>query len=343
MSMLRCTSLRQYPAKKERIFGYILRSYTITLEVFLHRKFGERYLSWFRAVLGFLFLYLLAHLIAPWYWQKTDYAIKPGFSLYGKQSDNNKSFLDSLTGNSKFQPSFSFFQYAPEVSENEWSLVPLHMRTKESLEKYNETLSNLSSGQISTFQLPSSQLRIYKLHCEWREAFSVLGIVFKIPIFADIEADGVQLLAMILFIYISFAEWRLLEIFLGNRLNSPPSPRSSGEPFEFWDIFYLGFHKARFQVDLVKQVCEPLLCFLFGGLVIILFPSSAALRVIAIWLFTGSFALFLKAYIENRARKNLYLDRIGNEMDLEGLRMQQRLRRPGPGGAAFTEVKFPAG
>ena len=50
------TSLRQYPAKKAhpllRIPLYIIQCYALTLEVFLHREFGERYLSWIKVIIG---------------------------------------------------------------------------------------------------------------------------------------------------------------------------------------------------------------------------------------------------------------------------------------------------
>ena len=335
------TSLRQYPAKKEKILVYLLKCYTLTLEVFLHKQFGERYLTWFRSIVGFGLLYILAHIVAPWYWVKSDYIFKPGFSLFGEESSSNsieQGATEFASNHFRIEPNGYFFKNVPDVSQNEWSIIPFKLHTKESRQEHKKALHGHSKQQNATV---SSRLRLYYLHWEWQPVFKFFGITISIPIFANIEAAGVQLLSLFLLIYSAFASWGSWEIFIRNRQNNPPSPRSSGEPYSVWNVFYYLFYKTNFQTDLVKQFCEPFLCFLVGVVVLVVFPSSPARKFFSFWLISGSVALYLKAYLENCARKDLYLDRIGNEMDLEALRMQQRFLRPKSGGLTFSEARSP--
>ncbi len=260
------TSLRQYPARKIhallRIPLYVLQCYALTIEVFLHREFGERYLSWIKVLIGFAMLYMLGIVAPPYNWKPVRIADLPI--------------------------------------------------------QYLSTLLNL---------------------------LNLLGIThdasIKIPTFNAHEVDGVDIFPLLLLIYYAFAQWRLIEIFFHNRFNTPPHPKSSGETYNIWNSFYITANKLNFHTDLVKQIFEPTICFLFGLLFCGLYSINKAFGFIAFWLLSGTMCLFLKAYIENRGRKALYLDRIGSDMDLEAFRMQQRLIQSSSDGTIFSEVKSP--
>ena len=163
----------------------------------------------------------------------------------------------------------------------------------------------------------------------------------KIPTFNAHEVAGVDIFPLFLSIYYAFAQWKLIEIFLHNRFNTPPHPKSSGETYKLWNSFYVVTNKLNFHTDLVKQVFEPVVCSLFGLLFYFLYDINTAYGFIAFWLLSSTICLFLKAYIENRGRKALYLDRVGGDMDLEALRMQQRLMQSSSDGTVFSEVKSP--
>lgn len=247
-------SLRQYPAKKTNIFLYCFQAYAITLEVFIHREFGEQYLSWLKCFVGFVFLYFLAVVTPPYH-------------------------LEHNT------PTF-----------------PLHL-------------------------------------------VSWLPIDIPIPLVQAKRVSGLNIIPVFLIICYAFAQSRLAEIFLFNRFNSPPHPKSSGEPYFLWDSAYELFERLNFRIDLVKQACEPALCF-FAGLVALAVSFASTERglipetlFIAAWLMSASVALFIKAYFENRSRKSLYLDRIGGDMNLEAMRLQQRLSHPTSAAVTFSEVK----
>lgn len=163
-------------------------------------------------------------------------------------------------------------------------------------------------------------------------AGDIFGI--PIPIYVSTRFKGVSVLLVFLSVYFAVAQWRMLQIFLNNRLNVPTHNRSSGEPYALWNGCYRIFCAMNFQGDLVKQVCEPLFCLLVAGVISAL-TEHEEFRFLYIWLTLGALALFIKAWHENRARKKLHLDRIANEMDLAAVRMQQRFLRDEPEGSFF--------
>ena len=252
------TSLRQYPAKKQNIFVKLLICYAITVEIFFHDEFGERYLSWFRCIVGFGFLYLLAHLLPPW-----DFTSPEAY------------YYDF--------PQFFKALHLPPI---------LHI---------------------------------------------------PVPVFTHKEVGGVAVVPYIFTLYVTACSLRLGQIFYYNRIDAPAHPRSSGEPYSFWNDAYIFFHKLKFQTDLVKQVWEPSVCFFLGfvslGIGYAPHADSRGLIFVGYWLLSGSIALFLKALLENKGKKSLYLDRIGNDMDLDALRMEQQFLQSKETLGGFTEVK----
>lgn len=260
------TSLRVYPTVKNSILGTMLRSYCLTLEVFIHRRLGERYITWPRILIGFLCLYIVGHAGVEWNLKTYYWIDKP-------------DFYNVFTGETGLQ-TFPLFKY------------------------------------------PNFQRTDVKL----------FGLEIPIPVFTNTTFEGVSIFALVLSVYLALAEWRLLEIFVFNRLGVPMHNRSSGEPYAFWDSVYLISHKFNFQIDLVKQVCEPAICGLLGLFFLFAKRSDAFTSSIpknicvlfSVWLLTGAVALFLKAWLENQLRRQYFLDRVSNEFDMEGSRLQQR-------------------
>lgn len=373
------TSLRVYPATKDSFWGMILKSYCLTLEVFLHKEIGERYINWQRILIGFVCLYVIGHAGVDWN-LKTYYWVDREVEL-------------------------------PWVGSQHYQLFPL-------------------------FRYPVFQASKIRL----------LGFNMPITVFTDTKFDGVEVFALVLTVYLTISEWRQLEIFLNNRLGVAMHNRSSGEPYRVWDPVYILAHKLNFQIDVVKQICEPALCIVFGllflpSLALPLFgidptllpvktdffrkvlvvsnlsqdavrklsaeqvldqfsktdparrraflsmiakasaediasespenqrymkmvmgfgegakrllsePGDSFLKsfshfkqmksilmLFSVWFLTGGAALFLKAWLENRHRKQYFLDRVANEFDMEGTRMQQRFLTPETA-AGFSRVE----
>ena len=268
-------SLRLYPAKKDSFWTYLLKTYCVTLEVFLHREMGERYLTTFRVIFAFLSLYVVGHAYTEWEWAHW-------FDLFG------------------------------------WSWLPI-------------------SGP-SFHSAPAK----------------VFGFPITFPVFAKTDFAGVSTLAVALSVFLAVAEWRMLEIFIANRLGERTHNRSSGESYGIWNPIYLLSHKLNFQVDVVKQGAEPLVCLLlaiviFGWANAVEAPGvfgrsgvaheRAGFRFLGVWLLTGSIALFTKAYLENRLRKETFLDRVANEIDMEALQSLNRLNSTQTSTVEFPEVE----
>ena len=65
----------------------------------------------------------------------------------------------------------------------------------------------------------------------------------------------------------------------------------------------------------------------------------------SVWLALGAVALFLRAYLENVAKKRLVLDRVASERDMEAFHMQQeispRMQEETDYELTFSEAKLP--
>lgn len=216
----------------------LLKSFALTLEVFLHHTLGERYLTWPRMLLGLLAIWFMAHVGLPWDWAHAD----AGF------------------------------------------------------------------------------MSIWYPHVTFMQVGRVLGIEWSLPFFTRTEFEGVSVIAVLLSLYVAAAEAQMLLVFMLNRFAIDTHNRSSGEAYGMWDGFYIFFDSANFRGDLVKQICEPILCFVAGICVFIL-PRE--FRGVAMWLMLGSLALFFKAWLENRARKKQFLDKAANRMDMAAIREQR--------------------
>jgi hypothetical protein len=259
-------SLSVYPAKKEGILLHILRSVCLTLEVFLHRRIGERYLTWPHMAMGLIFIFFVGHYALKWD-LRDHYLID-----FGSVS------IPSLWGDTLYE-------------------------------------QPLKAGLIKYPQFTA------------REVDRVLGIPIYFFTVAKDDFQGVPLLLVASLLYLSTAKWRVLEVFFLNRLNVSTHNRSSGEPYRIWDTVYLLGHKTNFQIDLVKQWCEPSFCLLLA--IAIRATTPTEFHFISVWLTVGSVALIFKSWLENRQRKQLFLDRVANEFDLEGVRIQQRFQSEG--------------
>ena len=87
------------------------------------------------------------------------------------------------------------------------------------------------------------------------------------------EVAGVSALGFTLGIYHLIANFRLLQILRGNLLAEHHHNRSSGEPFRIWDPIYLLGHYLNSRLDVVKMICEPLLCFTLSRVLLQLLPK----------------------------------------------------------------------
>ncbi len=271
-------SLSIYPDRKFNIFKFILESVTMTLEVFLHTKIGERYISVPKAIVGAAFMYLTIFLAIFGF----SVSIHPDPTQIGGIS-LLKSFLESL---------FSF---------------------------------------------------------EWRKAFENLGKLITALWNPETRIDVLGPVHITVVVFSVLVNYHLLTNFLAKHSNPPRlwHPRSSGEPWPLWNWAYRFGYRYNMRIDLVKQGCEPLFCFLLGSILgnrdfttkYLGFALPQEWQFLIAWLKIGAFALLLRAYLENRNRKKLTLDRLGNEFDGQAFELQDELYAKEPWIGEFVEAK----
>lgn len=256
-------SLTIYPDTRFRVLKFILEGITLPLEVFLHSRIGERYLSVPKGLVGVAFFFL-ALLLTP------------------------------------FGPSLSVY---------------------------------LDPGQLGGISVLKTIL--YSLgNMAWRQSFEEFkSLVQKIfdPKFQQDVIDPIETAIVVFTLAFNF---HLLWNFL-SRHRTPPQlwhPRSSGEPWPVWNWLYRLGYRYNVRIDLVKQIGEPLFCFLLGTFLgnrdwtaPFGFAVPREWQFLIVMLKLGAFALLLRAYLENRNRKKLTLDRLGNEFDSEAFELQDEL------------------
>lgn len=263
-------SLCVYPNSKFNVWKFLLESITMTLEVFLHTRIGEVYLSIPKAIVGsiFLFITLLLSLFGFSFSVHADPTQIGGISLF-------KSFLESAL-------SFDW--------KGAW-----------------ENLKDLST---------------HLWNPETRE--DILG-----PVQIVVISFSVMVNAHLLVNFIS-------------KHRTPPRvwhPRSSGEPWFIWNpVYYLG-HRFNVRVDIVKQFGEPVFCYLLANFLVSNGILPTEWLFISAWLKVGALFLLLRAYLENKQRNRLTLDRLANEYDADAFAMQDQIFAREQNAQDFVEVR----
>lgn len=249
-------SLCVYPDSKFSIWRFLLEGITLSLEVFLHTRIGEVYLSIPKAIVGSVFIFLTLVLSAFGF----SFSIHPDPTQIGGIS-LLKSFLESL---------FSF----------EW----------------RSAYDNLVHLWISLWN-PETRV-------------DVLG-----PVQIMVVTFSVMVNVHLLVNFIS-------------KHRTPPRiwhPRSSGEPWFIWNPIYLLGYRFNVRVDIVKQLAEPIFCYMLAMALIEFDLLPKDWLFISAWLKVGAVLLLLRAYLENRNRKRLTLDRIANEYDSKAFSLQDQI------------------
>jgi hypothetical protein len=185
------------------------------------------------------------------------------------------------------------------------------------------------------------------LSFEWQQSYENLRALITTLRNPETRADILWPIQLTVVTFSVFVNAHLLLNFLAKH-SIPPRlwhPRSSGEPWKIWDPVYRLGHRYNMRVDLVKQFCEPIACYFIGS-----FLGSPALtnllgftlpdewRFLVTWLKFGAFFLFLRAYLENRNRKKLTLDRLANEYDARAFELQDELYARESTGTEFVEA-----
>lgn len=122
--------------------------------------------------------------------------------------------------------------------------------------------------------------------------------------------SSADLTACALLLYAIAANCRWIEQFWRERVRDVVHPRSSGNPYAIWNPVYWLMHKLNFQSDMVKLICEPLLCIGLAQLFNRWLETSTtlsegekvSLQFVAVWFGLGGMLLMLKAFFENRSR-----------------------------------------
>lgn len=270
-------SLCVYPGGKFKIPKFILESFSLSLEVFLHTRIGELYISPPKAVVSSIFIFLTLFL--------------------------------------------AIFGFSVSIHPDPTQI-----------------------GGVSVFKCFVESVFTF----EWREAWENLKHLVETLVNPETRIDVLGPVQILVVAFSVMVNVHFLINFLSKHRNPPRlwHPRSSGEPWPIWNFVYRIGHHYNMKVDLVKQFCEPLLCFMLGEFIknrdltesLIGFRLPDEWQFMVAWLKCGAFALLIRAYIENKNRKKLGLDRLANEFDAQAFELQDELYSEETSAGEFVEA-----